>query len=220
MKKLLAFFKNRRSIARRSELAEKKFQRWLKEHEPLHTAGKIALQKCYTDKEGNNFYFLPDPLQMTKERADLLNEAITASEYNVEKDVLADAFDKSHQDAKKIRELIKNRKYKQADGILDSIENKSADMSYRIRQIGTIETIINIALVFFYIDGENPYTVNELTMKKKREMIEADDDLRAFFLRTTWDLFRASTGIASGDFLNFIKETTIKKRKSGTNFSS
>ena len=58
---------------------------------------------------------------------------------------------------------------------------------------------MEIALVHFFIDGEDPYTLNELTMQRKKANAQADDDLRAFFLKTTVALLKQAIANESGD---------------------
>lgn len=203
---------------RRANRRDREFQKWLNTYDPPNAAGKVVLKKCYLDNNFNNWYFCSDPLHTTKERIDMIEEAVRDAEYNIEKSDVVAHFQKSKSSLLDCRQLLKDRKYKELDKTIERISADTSDIEFRMSQLGTESLMLRLAIVFFYIEGESPYTVNQLTLQRKKELIEADDDLRAFFLQTTWNLFRASTNIGGQDFLNYLtkEKFNIKAKNQGT----
>jgi len=61
-----------------------------------------------------------------------------------------------------------------------------------MKTINSSDVMLRIALLFFFVDGEDPYTINDETQKRKYQEAQDDDALRAFFLQTTQLLLKES----------------------------
>jgi hypothetical protein len=67
---------------------------------------------------------------------------------------------------------------------VESSQNTINDLLFRMKNITLDDMLIQAGLYFFYIDGENPYIINEETQQRKLDAINQDDELRAFFLNS------------------------------------
>ena len=74
-----------------------------------------------------------------------------------------------------------------------------SDFLYRVKNLKSEKSILEISILIFIMEGEDPYTINEVTLNKKRELLEQDDDLKAFFLQTTVILLKQSISNANVD---------------------
>ena len=196
--------------ARRARKADKKYQAWLKRYKPSYTKTAIKLLKVYETRSGINFYILTDPLDMTRERAARIEEEVKRLEFGVDKTYLVDLLDKLDKDLDGFR--FSKLTAKAVEGYYDRNKPKLKEALYRIENIKAEEVLLEVALLFFYIEGENPYAINELTQKNKRKIAEEDDELRAFFTRTVELLYRTSTDTSGRDLIERSKDA-VKERK-------
>lgn len=175
---LLNIFKRRS----RAERNEHNYRKWLNSYIPKATSQKIDLKCVFTDRSDNNFYILANPAHLTRERANKIEEALTAIDYGVHKNEIitkltailetVDAMPWQNMSREKLKEFYTKSK--------DQIN----DLLYRFKSIQVDDLIIEAALYFIYIDNENPYIVNPETMQRKRDLIAVDYELRAFFLNS------------------------------------
>ena len=183
--------------SRRAVRNERTYRRWLATLPPPSGATAPDLRLVYTDKEENNYYLFGDPLAMTVERSEKIAEAVVASSYNVKKDDIVEALAEAMSDIKK--------------GKNGAAIGKLADLRHRMDRIGVEALVLDIAVLYFVTDNENPFSINPLTLAEKRRRAEADDDLRAFFLRVIWETYGERREISGGDFLRYLRTEEIKK---------
>jgi thiaminase len=69
----------------RAEQNESNYQKWLKTYIPETTKQRIELTRVFTDRAGNNFYILKNPANLTRERAQRIEEAMTAIDFGINK---------------------------------------------------------------------------------------------------------------------------------------
>lgn len=172
------FFKKRS----RAEQNEANYLKWLSNYVPEVTAQRIELTRVFTDRAENNFYILKNPANLTRERAKRIEEALLAIDYGIGKpeiterlgELLTTVNDMPWQNM--TRERLKEFHNKAKDQL--------NDLLYRLKNIQIDDLILEAALYFFFIDGENPYIINGETQQRKRDAIRSDDELRAFFLNS------------------------------------
>lgn len=212
-KKFFDWFKGDDATTR-AERNEKNWRAWLAKYEPPYTKTRPEFLRVYTTDEGVNWYIHKNALEMTRERAQRIEESVKALEYGISKPDLAKALDEIIEGLEAFAfEKVTVKRVKEF-----YTKNLPAfkDLRFRIDHIKADDILLEIALYFFYIDGENPYSINEITQERKREIALADDELRAFFLRIIETLYRNSTDASGRDLVEQSKEPskTQKSNKS------
>jgi hypothetical protein len=176
----------------RSEQNEYNYQKWLKTYIPTTTNQKIELVRIWTDRYDNNFYILKNPGHLTRERSQRIEESLLAIEYGVSKDEIENKLNSLLAEIKEMPwQNMTRDKLRQ---FVESSTNDIGDMLFRMKRIKLDDMLIQAALYFFYIDGENPYIINEETQQRKLECIKADDELRSFFLNSIEQILKGSNG--------------------------
>lgn len=175
----------------RADVNEANYQKWLKAYIPDITAQRIELTRVFTDRYDNNFYILKNPAYLTRERANRIEEALLAIEYGIGKDEITERLTEILTDVNDMpwQNMTRDR----LRGFHESAKDKINDLLYRLKTIKVDDLIIEAALYFFYIDGENPYIINSETQARKREALQKDDELRAFFLNSMEVILKGSS---------------------------
>ena len=190
---------SRRRTARRAAKNEKRYKTWLNGLTPPPGADAAALRLVYSDRNDNNYYVFADPLSMSVERSEKIAEAVAASNYSVEKKDIVEAL-KNAMTAITAGDIKKLR---------SEILSELADVRHRMDRIGVEALILDIAVLFFLTDNEDPYQVNPLITAEKRRRALEDHDLRAFFLVTIWDIYGKSKQTSGAALLRYIEEQKI-----------
>jgi hypothetical protein len=175
----------------RAEQNEKNYSKWLKTYIPETTKQRIELTRVFTDRQGNNFYILKNPANLTRERAQRIEEAMTAIDFGIHKNevvekltgILETVEDMPWQNM--TRDKLKEFHTKSKDQLNDII--------YRLKSVKIDDLLLEAGLYFFYIDNENPYIINSETQQRKMDAIKKDDELRAFFLNSIEQILKGSS---------------------------
>ncbi len=176
----------------RADQNEANYLKWLKNYVPEVTSQRIELTRVFTDRADNNFYILKNPANLTRERAKRIEDALLSIDYGIGKpeiqnklnDILETVTEMPWQNM--TRERLKDFHNKAKDQL--------NDLLYRLKNVQVDDLILEAALYFFFIDGENPYIINGETQQRKREAIKADDELRAFFLNSMEQILKGLSG--------------------------
>lgn len=180
------------SLARLAERNYKRYKQWLNNHAPSYASGKIDLRRVRTSKKGVNYYVPKDLLQLTKERLEKISEYQAALGYGMTKQQMVEMLE-GCIDLNKKQAYEFGANNKAAHQKLNSkLQVELADAVVRMKTINSSDIMLRIALLFFFRDDEDPYTINAETQKKKWQEAEEDDALRAFFLQTTQILLKQS----------------------------
>ena len=142
---------------------------------------------------------------MIEERATRIDEAARAHEYNMTPAELVEKL-------KVVQEGIARGR----SGDLSKLSEAHtflADISFRLSELGNVKTMLNLAALFFYIDDESPYNFNGEAIRRKLELANDDDDLRAFFLRVVHKTFKRSKEIAAQDFVAYLYNRELEREK-------
>jgi hypothetical protein len=166
----------------RAEKNENNFKKWLNAYIPKSTNQKIELVRVFTDRNDNNWYILKNAGQLTKERSQRIEESMLAIEYGVSK---SEIMDKMNEVLINVKDLPwMNATKDKLRQFVESSQNTINDLLFRMKNITLDDMLIQAGLYFFYIDGENPYIINEETQQRKLDAIRSDDELRDFFLNS------------------------------------
>ena len=177
----------------RAEQNEKNYQNWLKQYIPTTTNQKIELIRVFTDRSGNNFYILKNPAHLTRERSQRIEESLLAIEFGVSKEEIENKLNGLLDEIKEFPwQNMTRDKLRQ---FVEQSQNDIGDLLYRMKRIKLDDMLLQAGLYFFYIDGENPYIINEETQQRKLDCIKQDDELRSFFLNSIEEILKGSTGI-------------------------
>ena len=204
LQKLKSFFKP--TLADISRKSEKRHLEYIKSISPT-----IGIQKVFTSPTtGVNWYMLSKPLDMREERSALLDEALEIVRWNLTVD---DAGKRFMEFPDKFKMLISLMKDGQSDAAIRRCQDllKSClDYNHRLRELSSVDAIMSIASIYFYIDGEDPSVVNPEFQLIKKQILRDDPAVRAFFLKNTVDTFKISTNVNNEDFTNFLKTKMMK----------
>jgi hypothetical protein len=172
----------------RAERNEKNFKKWLNSYIPKATNQRIELVRIFTDRNDNNWYILKNAGQLTKERSQRIEESMLAIEYGVSKQEIMDKMNDVLTNVKDLPWM--NATKDKLRQFVESAQNVINDLLFRMKNITLDDMLIQAGLYFFYIDGENPYIINEETQQRKLDAIRQDDELRSFFLTSMEQILR------------------------------
>lgn len=177
----------------RAEQNESNYQKWLKTYIPETTKQRIELTRVFTDRAGNNFYILKNPANLTRERAQRIEEAMTAIDFGINKTEVVEKLSSMLETVEDMpwqnmtRDKLKEFHTKSKDQLNDIL--------YRLKNVKIDDLLLEAGLYFFYIDGENPYIINSETQQRKMDAIKNDDELRAFFLNSIEQILKGSSAL-------------------------
>lgn len=166
----------------RSERTEKNYQKWLKSYVPNGTKQTIQLSIAITDRAGNNYYTYSELSKMPQARAIAIEQAILAIEYGVSKQLITEKLET-------IKTKFANFYFKQPrPELLVQFQKETmdiiSDLQWRMDRIAPEDMMLQAALYFLLIDGENPYIVDTDANQRKWDICQADPEMKAFFLDT------------------------------------
>ena len=177
----------------RAEQNESNYQKWLKIYIPETTKQRIELTRVFTDRAGNNFYILKNPANLTRERAQRIEEAMTAIDFGINKTEVVEKLNGMLETVEDMpwqnmtRDKLKEFHTKSKDQLNDIL--------YRLKNVKIDDLLLEAGLYFFFIDNENPYIINSETQQRKMDAIKKDDELRAFFLNSIEQILKGSSAL-------------------------
>ena len=160
---------------------------------------KIPMTKIYTDKNGVSWYEYNNPLTIPAKRAISAEVATRFADMNLTRFQL-------------IR-LIQEMKRKANEGKIVDLFHLLAEVEFRINYLGEEETLLELATIYFVIDGEDETGMDEMSKKKKRDLLKSDEEALSFFLERAWKLttkFSESSEYAIAEYLK-INQVNIEK---------
>jgi hypothetical protein len=160
---------------------------------------KIPMTKIYTDKNGVSWYEYNNPLTIPAKRAISAEVATRFADMNLTRFQL-------------IR-LIQEMKRNANEGKIVDLFHLLAEVEFRINYLGEEETLLELATIYFVIDGEDETGMDEMSKKKKRDLLKSDEEALSFFLERAWKLttkFSESSEYAIAEYLK-INQVNIEK---------
>lgn len=134
---------------------------------------QIAMSKIYTDKFGNDWFEYVNNLTIPARRTINAEIATRFAEMNLTKSelkILIDAM-KRNANTGNIVELF---------SILSEIE-------FRLNFIGEEKTLMELAVCYFVMDGEDETQFTDEWQNKKRDILNSDSDAKDFFLQKAFE---------------------------------
>lgn len=130
---------------------------------------KIALNPVYKDKFGNQWYEYVNPLQLPAKRAIAAEVATRFADMNLTRDNLI---------------LLMNEMKKKAnEGNIVELFNLLGEIEYRLTFLGEEETLKELAMCYYIIEGEDEADFTDLYRQKKLDVFRDDPDAKAFFIK-------------------------------------
>jgi hypothetical protein len=160
---------------------------------------KIPMTKIYTDKNGVSWYEYNNPLTIPAKRAISAEVATRFADMNLTR----------HQMIRLIQEMKRNAN----EGKIVDLFHLLAEVEFRINYLGEEETLLELATIYFVIDGEDETGMDEMSKKKKRDLLKSDEEALSFFLERAWKLttkFSESSEYAIAEYLK-INQVNIEK---------
>jgi hypothetical protein len=160
---------------------------------------KIPMTKIYTDKNGVSWYEYNNPLTIPAKRAISAEVATRFADMNLTR----------HQMIRLIQEMKRNAN----EGKIVDLFHLLAEVEFRINYLGEEETLLELATIYFVIDGEDETGMDEMSKKKKRDLLKSDEEALSFFLERAWKLttkFSESSEFAIVEYLK-INQVNIEK---------
>ncbi len=175
----------------RKKRGEKNAKNWL---ENLNTDHPIVKIYSMVDDAGKaiNFYMFKNPLNLPAARAIAGEVAMRQAECNMDRETIL-AFIASMMEAAKKGEVVK---------MFADLQNMEERVNYACEE----ETLLSLACVYFLIEGEDPFKMNSKIQEKKKELIRSDENARAFFLTSAYNLTSEFSDMSAADILNYLKE--------------
>lgn len=160
---------------------------------------KIPMTKIYTDKNGVSWYEYNNPLTIPAKRAISAEVATRFADMNLTR----------FQMIRLIQEMKRNAN----EGKIVDLFHLLAEVEFRINYLGEEETLLELATIYFVIDGEDETGMDEMSKKKKRDLLKSDEEALSFFLERAWKLttkFSESSEYAIAEYLK-INQVNIEK---------
>lgn len=174
-----------KSFKRLADANYKRYKKWLNSHAPTYASGKIELRRVRTSKAGVNYYLPKDLLQLTMERKAKIEEYQAALGFGMTKQQMIEILEGAITTNKEQAYEFGSNNKKAHQKLNMKLQMDLADAVVRLKTINTADVMLRISLLYFFVDNEDPYTINQETQSRKYQEAQEDDDLRAFFLQTT-----------------------------------
>ena len=168
----------------------KLFKRRKKEEKPV---SRYELTPIYKDKSGRQWYEFAEKMNVPAQRAIAAEVATRFADMNLTKSALRELFAKmkEHANGGNIVDLF---------AIINEIE-------FRLDFIGEEETLLELASIYFLIEGEPADELSEVWTKKKKEILKGDAEASAFFLSRAYLIITNFSQLSGPDFEKYLKET-------------
>ena len=129
---------------------------------------RIPLRHIYTDKAGSKWFEYSNPLTMPAKRAIAAEVATRFAEFNLTRNELL---------------LLFNEMKKQGNqGNFVDVFALINEIIFRLEWLGEEKTLLELALCYFVIEGEDETDFSDRDKQRKRDVFESDSDAKAFFL--------------------------------------
>lgn len=159
----------------------------------------IALKEVYRDKNGNTWREYVNPLQMPATRAIAAEVATRFAEMNLTKEVL--------------QALINEMKARANEGDIVSLFAILDEIDFRLSFLGEEETLIELATIYYVIDGEDETKLEEPFKEIKKNAILSDPEAKAFFLRKAWQLTEKFGAMSDKDIAAYLNRNAAQAKK-------
>lgn len=158
----------------------------------------FGLYEVYKDKFGNRWYGFTNAARMPAVRSIYCEVATRQAEMNLTKEALESYIVKI--------ENFMNQ------GEFVSCAHLFAELKARLTDACEEATLLALAGYYFVIEGEDPGTVVDSQIQRKRKIWEEDEACKAFFLLTSYRTTNKLSNISESDILAYLVEASIKRQ--------
>ena len=160
---------------------------------------KIALNKIYTDKFGNDWFEYSNNLTMPVKRTINAEISTRFAEFNLTKSEL--------------QHLINEMKKRANDGNIVELFSILNEIEFRMNYIGEEKTLTELALCYFVCGNEDETQFSDDDQNKKREILKADSDAKDFFLQKAFEHTIQFSNMSGKDINEFLQKVKTEGEK-------
>ena len=153
---------------------------------------RIPLRHIYTDKAGRKWYEYANPMTMPAKRAIAAEVATRFAEFNLTPNEL--------------RVLFNEMKKQGNQGNFVDVFALINEILFRLEWLGEEKTLLELALCYFIIEGEDETDFSDRDKQRKRESWETDSDCKAFFLSEAYRRTIRYSQSSGEDITGFLKQ--------------
>lgn len=162
--------------------------------------GNPNVSVIFTTKSGVNIYALTDIMSISAERGLAAEKARRHAEFNISKG----EFTKLIQAAKDAVNI--ERDFVKCMSIIH-------EMEYRNNFICEENSLLDLAYIYFMLEGEDVEVPKEAFNIKKKELMEGDMLLRSFFLQSALALTKRFSKQQEKDLLSYLEEMKVLSQR-------
>ncbi len=119
----------------------------------------------------------------------------------------AQRYAKMNVTEKELKALISSYKANVNNQDLVKAHSIIQEIDYRLEMICETNSLFDLAAIYFFIEGEDADMPNEIINAKKKELFDAEPDLKAFFLLASMSLTKRFSEQQGKDLLSYLEET-------------
>ena len=105
-----------------------------------------------------------------------------------------------------LKKLLTNMKDNANKGDIVSLFNVLAEIEFRLDFIGEESTLLDLASIYYIIEGEKADVFSESWTEKKKQIIQDDAEAKDFFLQKAYLFTTRSSELSGADFLKYLKK--------------
>lgn len=150
------------------------------------------LMHCYTDKEGVKYYTYKNITDLPAIRLVNIEKETRFVEMYMTEDVLRIAL-------KMMKEAGNKQDWVQVFSIIQ-------DLEIRLKFLSEEKTLLKLAALYFFEEGENPYKIDDNILDNKQARWDNDEEAKTFFLTFALRLTKRRFNLSEDDLLNYMKE--------------
>lgn len=155
------------------------------------TGSNIPLTKIYTDRSGRNWYEYSNALTIPARRAIAAEIATRFQEMNLTKEQL-------------IRLMGAMKTAANAGNIVELFQYLG-EIEFRLNFLGEENTLLELASIYFIIDGEDESTMDEMIKQTKLDALRGDAELKDFFIQKAFTLTTNYSNTSETAILDYLK---------------
>jgi len=160
---------------------------------------QIAVNKIYTDKFGNDWFEYINNLTIPARRTINAEVATRFAEMNLTKSELMI--------------LIEAMKKNANTGNIVELFSVLSEIEFRLNFIGEEKTLMELAVCYFIIDGEDETQFSDEWQNKKRDILNADSDAKDFFLQKAFERTIQFGNTSDTDIINFLRKAKTENER-------
>lgn len=150
------------------------------------------LDKVYTDKFGNSYYKLRHAASMPHIRAIAAETSVRYAQMAVTRDVLETLIDEAIE-AQNKQDLVR-------------AGSKLMEIKTRLLFAAEERTLLTLATVYFYIEGEPIDSYDNYWQEKKMTLWEQDNTARDFFLELAWQSTLQYNSMSELNIIDYLQQ--------------